>query len=269
MTNIQIRERRKSASFHSAKQGLMLSPFFLSRLSILFLLMAGLTQAAPDPQAVLKSIIDNQRGGSMRATLTLSVVRPDRQTGYVLEIVSDGSQKALTRVKAPAKDAGQAFLRDGENILIYNPTLKRVLRLPPSGRSDSFLGSDLSYSDLAGRDMEQEFIPKITAEDADSIVLELTPKPDAPTPYGKLSIRAKSKGYVPQEITYFDQRGQAVRKISFTQFAEVSGRSFPVQMTIEDLLRPGNRTALSYSNYKFGLSLPDSCFSQRALETGC
>lgn len=242
------------------------SSVLLFTLLYLFVLL-GL--AAPDPQAVLKAIVDNQRGGSMRATLTLAVARPDRQTQYVLDIVSDGNQKALTRVKAPAKDAGQAFLRDGENILIYNPTLGRVLRLPPSGRSDSFLGSDLSYSDISGRDAEQDYTPKVTAEDADSLTLELTPKPQAPTPYGKLSIKAKAKGYVPLEMTFFDQRGQAVRKISFSQFAEVGGRSFPVQMVIEDLLRPGNRTTLTYSNFKFGVSLPDSCFSQRALETGC
>lgn len=233
------------------------------------LLLAGLAHAQRDPQAVLHSIVDNQRGGTMRATLTLSVTRPDRQTQYVLDIVSDGNQKALTRVKAPAKDAGQAFLRDGENILIYNPTLKRVLRLPPSGRSDSFLGSDLSYSDISGRDAEQDYTPKIAAEDADSLTLELTPKPEAPTPYGKLSIKARAKGYVPLEMTFFDQRGQAVRKISFSQFTEVNGKSFPLQMVIEDLLRSGNRTTLTYSNFKFGVSLPDSCFSQRALETGC
>ena len=225
--------------------------------------------AATDPQTVLKTIVDNQRGGAMRATLTLNVARPDRQTQYVLDIVSDGDKRALSRVKAPAREAGQAFLRDGENILIYNPTLKRVLRLPPSGRSDSFLGSDLSYSDLAGRDMEQDYTPKITAEDAETLTLELIPKPDAPTPYGKVTLKAKAKGYVPLEVTYFDQRNQAVRKISFSQFAEVGSRSFPVQMSIEDLLRPGNRTTLVYSNFKFGVSLPESCFGQRALETGC
>lgn len=240
--------------------------------SFLFSLSAFLFScvlAAPDPSAVLKAIVDNQRGGSLRATLTLSVVRPDRQTQYVLDIVGDGNQKALTRVKAPPKDAGQAFLRDGENILLYNPTLKRVLRLPPSGRSDSFLGSDLSYSDIAGRDMEQDYTPKITAEDAENLILELTPKPGAPTPYGKVVIKTRVKGYVPQEITFVDQRNQAVRKIVFSQFADVNGRSFPVQMIIEDLLRPGNRTSLTYSNFKFDVQLPDACFTQRALETGC
>jgi outer membrane lipoprotein-sorting protein len=238
-------------------------------LALLALLGLSLGSAASDPQAVLKAIVDNQRGGSLRATLTLSVTRPERQTQYVLEIVSDGSDRALIRVKAPPREAGQAFLRSGENLLIYNPTLKRVLRLPPSGRSDSFLGSDLSYSDLTGRDLERDYAPRISAEDAESLTLELTPKLDAPTPYGKVTIQAKAKGYVPTEVSFFDQRNQAVKKVSFAQYTEVGGRNFPVQTAVEDLLRSGNRTSLVYSDYKFGLSIPSACFMERALEAGC
>ncbi|WP_119341899.1 outer membrane lipoprotein-sorting protein, partial [Meiothermus hypogaeus] len=149
------------------------------RLWLLGLLCLGLGSAATDPQAVLKAIVDNQRGGSVRATLTLSVTRPDRQTQYVLEVASDGNERAITWVKAPPREAGQAFLRVGDNIQIYNPTLKRILRLPPSGRSDSFLGSDLSYSDLTGRDLEQDFTASISAETEGGITLELVPKPQA------------------------------------------------------------------------------------------
>ena len=142
--------RKEERGRRKAKRGFLLFTF------LPFYLFTFWGLSASDPNAVLKAIVDNQRGGTMRATLTLSVARPDRQTQYVLDIVSDGNQKTLTRVKAPAKDAGQAFLRDGENILLYNPTLGRVLRLPPSGRPDSFLGADLSYSDLDGRDAGQD-----------------------------------------------------------------------------------------------------------------
>lgn len=232
-------------------------------------LLLGVSSAAADPQAVLKAIVDNLRGGSVRATLTLSVIRPERQTQYVLEVVSDGRKRALSRVKAPAKDAGQAFLRVGDSIQIYSPALKRVLRLPPSGRSESFLGSDLSYSDLFGRDLEQDYTVRLTAEDESGVILELTPKPQAPTPYGKVTVKARAKTLEPLEVNFFDQRGQAVKKVTFAQYVEVGGRRFPLQISVEDLLRPGNQTTVVYSDYKFGVSIPESCFSVRALEVGC
>lgn len=241
----------------------------LRTLLLLSLLGLGSSSAATDPQAVLKAVVDNQRGGSLRATLTLSIHRPERQTQLVLEVVSDSNERAISWVKAPPREAGQAFLRVGDNIQLYNPTLKRVLRLPPSGRSDSFLGSNLSYSDLAGRDLEQDFTPQVEAESQTDITLTLIPKPQAPTPYGKLVLRANKPGFTPREVLYYDQRGQAVRKISFAQFAQAGGHSFPTQVVVEDLLRPGYRTQVVYSNYRFGVAIPESCFTVRALEAGC
>ncbi|ADD29649.1 outer membrane lipoprotein-sorting protein [Meiothermus ruber] len=238
-------------------------------LLLLCLLGLGPSNAATDPQTVLKAVVDNQRGGSLRATLILSITRPERQTQLVLEVASDGNERAITWVKAPPREAGQAFLRVGDNIQLYNPTLKRVLRLPPSGRSDSFLGSDLSYSDLAGRDLEQDFTPKVEAESESEITLELLPRPQAPTPYGKLVLRASKPGFAPREVIYYDQRGQAVRKITFAQWVQAGGRSFPTQVTVEDLLRPGHRTQVVYSNYRFGVPIPEGCFTVRALEAGC
>src|SRR3990170_3248683 len=128
---------------------------------LLITLVAGAGQSAPDARAVLRAIEDNHRGGSGKFTVALTVARPGRQTEYVLETWTDGEERALVLVKAPARDAGQAVLRGGDNLWIYNPRLKRPLRLPPSGRSESFLGSDISYSDLAGRDAEQDYTPRV------------------------------------------------------------------------------------------------------------
>jgi len=233
-----------------------------------FLLILSVS-AASDPQAVLKAIVDNERGGTMRGTLTLVTTRPERETRYVLEVVSDGKDRSLIRVTAPAKDAGQSFLTSGENLWIYNPRLKRSLRLPPSGRSDSFLGSDIAYNDLSGRDTEKDYTPKILAQDASSVTLELTPKPDAPTPYGKVEFKAKVPGYAPLEVLFYDQRNQAVRKLTFSGHVKVEERSFPTTTVVEDLLKPGYRTTVTYSNYRFGLAIPERCFSLDALESGC
>ncbi len=225
--------------------------------------------AAPDAAAVLAAIIDNHRGGSGKATVTLTVVRPDQQSQYVLQVWTDGDTRSLVQVKAPAKDAGQAFLTVDQNLWIYNPRLKRVLRLPPSGRSESFLGSDISYSDLSGRDFERDYTPTISAEDASGVVLDLTPKPAAPTPYGKVTVRAQAGTYAPVETVFYDQRGQAVKRVTFSEYAKVGQRSFPTRSAIEDLLRAGYRTTATYTEYRFGIPVPDACFTQQALERGC
>jgi outer membrane lipoprotein-sorting protein len=232
-------------------------------------LAAGTAAGAPGAQAILRAIEDNHRGGSGKFTIALTVVRPGRQTEYVLETWTDGADRALALVKAPARDAGQAFLRVGDNLWIYNPRLKRSLRLPPSGRNESFLGSDISYSDLAGRDAEQDYIPRVAAEDAGTLVLDLQPKPGAPTPYGRLVVKAQKPTYAPLEWTFYDQRGNAVKRVTFSEHIKVGTKLFPTRTVVEDLLRSGYRTTGLFRDTRFGAPVPDACFTLQALEQGC
>ena len=238
--------------------------------SLILAVVATVTvQAAPDARAVLRAIEDNHRGGAGRATITLTVSRPDRRTEYVLVVWSDGEDRGLVQVKAPARDAGQAFLKVGDNLWIYTPRLKRTLRLPPSGRSESFLGSDISYSDLSGRDIEQDYTARIASTDANTVVLELIPKPGAPTPYGKLTVAADASTFAPQEWVFYDQRGQAVKRVAFSEPTRVGSRLFPTRTIVEDLVRSGYRTTAVYSDYRFGVKVPEACFTLQALEQGC
>lgn len=222
-----------------------------------------------EARAVLRAILDNVRGGSVQATLAMTVVRPGGETRYRLEILGDGQQRALIRVTSPAREAGQAFLRDGDDLWLYVPRLRRVLRLPPGGKTDRFLASDLSYSDLSGRDAETDYEPRILSRTAGEVVLELVPVPGAPTPYGRLTLRASTPGYEPLEMIFFDQRGQAVRRVSFEAYVSAAGHRIPTRITVEDLLRPGQRTVASYERYRFGVAIPPSCFTLQALEAGC
>ncbi len=236
---------------------------------VLMMVPAWGTGAATDPRAALKAVVDSVRGTTMRATVTLTVQRPGQETRYVLGIVSDGQDRILVHVKAPARDAGQAFLISGENLWIYSPRLKRALRLPPSGRSESFLGSDISYNDLGGRDLEQDYTPRALAEDQTSFTLELTPKPQAPTPYGRVTLKADARTSAPLEFVFYDQRGQAVKKATFSEYVKAGSRVFPTRIVVEDLLHTGYRTVGVYSDYQFGITVPPGCFTLQALETGC
>jgi outer membrane lipoprotein-sorting protein len=236
---------------------------------LLITLAAMTAQSAPDARTVLRAIEDNHRGGSGKFTIALTVARPSRQTDYVLETWTDGEERALVLVKAPARDAGQAFLRVGDNLWIYNPRLKRTLRLPPSGRSESFLGSDISYSDLAGRDAEQDYTPRVVGGEAATVVLELQPKPGAPTPYGKLIVKAQSATYAPLEWTFYDQREKAVKRVTFSEHVRIGARLFPTRTVVEDLLRSGYRTTGVFRDTQFGTPVPDACFTLQALEQGC
>jgi outer membrane lipoprotein-sorting protein len=238
-------------------------------LLLISLALTGLGTAQPDARDVLRRSMDNLRGTQLVAILEFTVTRPDRQTTYVLELISDGRETGLSRVLAPPRDAGAAFLREGDDLFLYNPRLGRVLRLPPSGRSDSFLGSDLTYADLSGRDLEHDYDVTIKDTTANTITLELTPLAHAPTPYGRVLLTVDAHGHAPLEQLYEDQRGEVVRSITFTDHVEAAGRHFPTTMVVDDLMRAGYQTTLTYREYQLNADIPTHCFTQRALEAGC
>ncbi len=235
----------------------------------ILLLLATTALASPDPRAILHQALNRLRGPAMTATYTLVVERPDRSKTYELRVVSDGDRKALIRVILPKRDAGQAFLTIGDDIWVYNPRLGRVLRLPPSGHNSRFLGSDVSYADLSGRDLEDNYQPQTRDVNEDAILLELTPKPHAPTPWGKVTLAVEKKRVLPQKIVYYDQRGNPVKEVVISGFAEYApGRYLITTSKVRDLLNQGWRTRFEVSDWRVG-PVPDGCFAQSALKRGC
>ena len=233
---------------------------------LLATILLSFTHAQEDASSILDTIMNNLRGESQAATLNMEVIRPDETDTYTMRIYSEGEEQGLTRVIAPPRDAGQAFLNDGDNVFIYNPRLRRVLRLPPSGQSDSFLGSDISYNDLAGDDLQQDYQANILEETEESVTLELAPKPDAATPYGKVELTAMKPSYAPTNITYYDQRGNAVKENILSDYAEVDGLNIPQRFEVMDLLTEGHRTVVTWQDAEFGVDIPQGCFTQNALE---
>jgi outer membrane lipoprotein-sorting protein len=227
--------------------------------------------AAPtDADAILDRMVENLRGGGQRAELRMVVERPDERREYRLDVVSDGTERSLTRVVEPPREAGQAFLVDGDELFVYSPRLGRALRLPPSGRSDGFLGSDLSYDDLAGDEVRDDYEAEVAERDETSVTLSLTPQATAPTPYGELRFRASLPDLAPEELVYYDQRGNAVKRLVFSEVRELEdGRRVPTRFEVLDLTEEGGRTVADWTEVEFGVEPPDRCFRQQALERGC
>ncbi|OUN01711.1 MAG: hypothetical protein BAA04_12705 [Firmicutes bacterium ZCTH02-B6] len=242
--------------------------------------VAAATQGAVHPgvdaTGVLEAVVDNWRGGPLRGTYTFTIERPGRTTEYVMEIVADGQDRGLIRIVAPPREAGQAFLMDGADLWLYNARLGRSLRLPPSGRSNAFLSSDVSYNDIVGRDIEKDYTAMFAAPEAAggrgtdaTIVLELTPRQGAPTPYGRVVIGVEETSLTPQWLDYYDQRGRVVKRLTLSEYLEVGGSRLPQLMVVEDLTKQGYRTLVRLSGVELDTSVPDACFTLQALERGC
>ncbi|MEN2981577.1 MAG: outer membrane lipoprotein-sorting protein [Thermus sp.] len=231
----------------------------MRRWAFLFLLL-GLMALGQSPEEKLRAALDRLRGPVHQAVYTLLVERPGSVRTYRLQVYTDG-ERAHIRVLEPRSEAGQAFLSLGQDLYLYDPRLGRTLRLPPTGRSERFLGSDLTYQDLMGRDLEALFA---VAEEKG--VLVLTPRPGAATPYGRVEVYLK--GGLVERVLYYDQRGQGVRELLLAGYQRFREAYLPREMELRDLLRSGYRTRVEIGEVRVG-PVPERCFNPLYLERGC
>ena len=237
-------------------------------LAVLVLLTASQASATdePDAHAILKAAFDYWRGTTSRTEIAMTVHRPSWERSSVMTSWTRGQKDALVRFLEPAKDAGSATLKLGDDMWIYTPKLDRVLKLPYSMMAQSWMGSDFSYSDLAKSDdlLVHYDLTLTGTEKSDGhtvYLIDAVPHPDAPVIWGKQTVRVRDDHLLLEE-TFYDQDMVMVKKLSATQIGPLGDkRVYVTQMRMEKSEKPGTWTVLEYKSAKFDLELPSSLFT--------
>lgn len=242
---------------------------FGAMLVVLGLGWGAAVQAAPDPSALVKSAFDNWRGKTSYTEIHMSIHRPDWSRDLAMESWTRGDDDALVRFTSPAKDAGNATLKLGVAMWLFNPKLNQIIKLPASMMAQSWMGSDFSYNDLAKAntvltDYRHRLLKTETADGHKVYTIEAVPKPDAAVVWGKQVLRIRDDGVILDE-TYYDQDMQPVREMTTFKVGRLGDRPYPVGMEMKPLNKPGHWTRIEVSKGRFNLTLPGYLFTQSNL----
>jgi outer membrane lipoprotein-sorting protein len=223
------------------------------------------SRGAPDARSVVKEALDYWRGTSSFAEIAMTVHRPDWERRSVMKSWTRGEKDALVRFVEPAKDAGSATLKLGDDMWIYTPRLNRVVKLPFSMMAQSWMGSDFSYNDLAKSDdlllhFDLRIVGTEEHEGHEVYVVEATPHPNAPVVWGKERVRIRDDHLLLEE-TFFDQDLRPVKRLEATAIGPLGGKTFVTRMRMEELEEPGHWTDIAYRRAEFGIDLPASLFT--------
>ena len=223
------------------------------------------------PRQILDKVDDLFRSNSSRAFATMTVTTAHWKRSLSLEMWSKGKEKSLVRVLAPKKEKGTTTLRSGNDIWNYLPKVKRVIKLPSSMMAASWMGSHFTNDDLVKESrMADDYTFELTfsGEREGQEIVELTchPKPEAAVVWGKVIVRALRNEYLPIFIKYFDEDLRLARTMTFSEVAQLGGRTIPslVIMVPED--KPKESTVIHYEQMDFDIDLKDSFFSLRTLQ---
>ena len=239
-----------------------------------WLLLTGLLPALalgadPDPTQLIKQAFDNWRGKSSYTEVTMTVHRPDWERSMSMLSWTRGDDDSLVRFTAPPKDAGNATLKLGDDMWIFNPRLNQILKLPASMMAQSWMGSDFSYNDLAKANQvltqyTHKLIGNEQREGHGVYVIEALPKPEAATVWGKQVVRIRDDGVLLEE-NYFDQDMKLVKSMGTKTVAELGGRQYPVLVIMRKAESAREWTQLHFLQGHFNLHLPDALFTKSNL----
>ena len=147
----------------------------------------------------------------------------------------------------------------------YTPKINRVIKVPSSMMSQSWLGSDFSNKDIAkSTDIIDQYEHELTGvEEREGHVfytVTSVPHEDAAVVWGK-EVLVIRDDFVLMEEQYWDQDGELVKVLKTLDVAEMGGRAVARTMRMGKVDTPDEWTQLTAEEIVFDLDLPDSLFT--------
>lgn len=240
---------------------------------------------------VMERVDDRYDGDSSISSWTMILIdRRERQRTRDMRIYQkDYTQdtKRLYLFESPADIRGTAFLNFDWNDLdrdddswLYLPSLQRVKRLATSDTSDSFLGSDFTYADFNGLQIEwydYSFINDSEVVDGeDCWVIEVTAKPEFKdeaedaTGYSRAQFWVRKDIFVSVQAQAWELRGNRIKYFSSSEI-ELIDDIWTVQRLQAITTRNGRQehaSVLQLNNVEYNVDVDDALFTTENMQRG-
>ena len=219
---------------------------------------------------MVKKAFDYYRGIASISVVDMTIHRPDWERTVRIKAWTKGAHDSLFKIIAPPKDKGNGTLKKGDEMWTFNPKVNRVIKLPPSMMSQSWMGSDFSNNDLAKSDtIVSDYVHKITnVKESNGLKvysIESIPHPQAPVIWGMLKFEVREDGIMLSQ-GFYDEDKLLVKKLVTTEIKMMGGRLFPKIWKISKADEPDEYTTLEYFELEFKDTLPERIFSKAGLQ---
>lgn len=264
----------------------------LRSLSILTLALAisGSTIAAElSALEVMQRVDDRYDGDSSIADYTMVLIdRRRQQRSRNIRIYSKDfgdDTKTLSIFETPADIRGTTYLnfdwddaeRDDDSWL-YLPSLQRVKRIATSDTSDSFLGSDFTYADINGIEIDwfdYNFINQSELIDGQECwVIGIAPKPEFKekaedaTGYSRMQSWIRKDNFVALRVQAWELRGNRIKFFASSNIELIDGiwTVGRTQVVTTRNQRREHESVLEIINIEYNVDVADALFTTEYMQ---
>jgi len=235
----------------------------------MFLSVSAMAQDAKEIVTRAENLLKGEK--TSYSEMSMQIVRPKYTRTLEFKSWSETDGNSMTLITAPAKEKGQSFMKMGTNMWSWNPTIQRLIKMPPSMMSQGWMGSDFSNDDvLKESSLVKDFTHKIVGNETVSgeqcYKIELTPFENADVVWGKILIWISKGDYFEMKVEFYDEENELVKTHTSSGIATFDGRKLPSVMEIVPADQPQNKTVVTIKSIKFNIAIEKNFFSQQNMK---
>ena len=245
--------------------------------AILFLLIQGLgsntlfAQVISATDIVRKADEKFNEEKSSYSVMSMTIIRPEWQRTIEFKTWTLGRDFALSLITAPAKEAGQTFLKRGSEMWSWNPSINRLIKLPPSMMSQGWMGSDYTNDDiLKESSVVNDYVHEIVGEESIGgrlcYKIKMVAKENASIVWGKQIRWIDKEDLLVLKAELYDEDGYLVRTETGSDIKIMDGRTITSKIELIPEEEPENKTLIEIREIKFNMPVEESYFSQQNMK---
>lgn len=242
------------------------------------------------PAAIVGKMDSRYTGDSSSSSAKLILIdRRERERVRDIQLYAMETpevEKTVSFFMAPTDVAGTAYMnfdysdaRDDDSWL-YLPALKQVRRVAAGDRSGSFMGSDFTYSDINGVNIQwydyRMLDDKATVDGAETWLIESTPKADfadkvaSETGYEKSHLWIRKDNFVQVQGKIWVTKGNRIKYFSAQQLEKIDDIWTPMRLQMITTRNDEREHAsvFQFSKVVYNQHTDASLFTTQAMQRG-
>jgi len=238
---------------------------------IFFLSTINFFSIGEDAKEVMKKADEKMRGKTSQSEMTIQIVRPTWIREMKMKAWSKETSYAMILVTSPVKEKGTVFLKNNKEVWNWVPSIERVIKLPPSMMTQSWMGTDFTNDDFVKEssivdDYVHSFAGDSLIEGRSCYKIQLIPKPEAAVVWGKIFLWIDKKDYLQLRAEFYDEENSLINTMQSSDIKMMNGRLIPARVEMIPADKKGQKTVMLYNTVIFDQPIDVSFFTTQNMK---
>lgn len=214
---------------------------------------------------IVRRVDANMAFGTARMESKMVIHVGDEVRTKTLVSYAEGRTKSYAEFLSPPRDKGVKYLKLGDNMWMYLPSVDKIIKIAGHMLRQSMMGSDFSYEDaLESSKLLEKYEVELVGQDDANYILDLIAKVKEVTYYQR-KIWVDKKTFIPVKEELFAKSGKKLKVMELSEIKKFGSRYYPIYMSMQNLLRKDSKTEMIITKVQFDIYIDPTTFTQAKL----